>query len=99
LPPYGGTTTWTSTVAAYQQLPQPLKGLAENLWAVHNNAFDYTQIDPAKLKTRLGGTGNWATSRCGTTAPPSITPSPTSTTNPGVCTGQAGRRPSGERTQ
>ena len=49
LPPYGGTTTWASTVAAYQQLPQPLKELADNLWAVHNNAFDYAQIDPAKL--------------------------------------------------
>lgn len=49
LPAYGGTTTWASTVAAYQQLPQPLKDLAENLWAVHNNAFDYGQIDPAKL--------------------------------------------------
>jgi alpha-ketoglutarate-dependent sulfate ester dioxygenase len=49
LPPYGGTTTWASTVAAYQQLPQPLQELADNLWAVHNNAFDYAQIDPAKL--------------------------------------------------
>jgi alpha-ketoglutarate-dependent taurine dioxygenase len=26
-----------------------LKELAENLWAVHDNAFDYAQIDPAKL--------------------------------------------------
>ncbi len=49
LPAYGGTTTWASTVSAYQQLPQPLKELAENLWAVHNNAFDYGQIDPAKV--------------------------------------------------
>jgi alpha-ketoglutarate-dependent sulfate ester dioxygenase len=49
LPPYGGTTTWASTVAAYQQLPQPLQELADNLWAVHNNAFDYAQFDPAKL--------------------------------------------------
>ncbi len=49
LPSYGGTTTWASTVAAYRQLPQPLQGLAENLWAVHNNAFDYAQVDPAKL--------------------------------------------------
>ncbi|GAB2993670.1 TauD/TfdA dioxygenase family protein [Mycobacterium bourgelatii] len=49
LPSYGGTTTWASTVAAYQQLPQPLKVLAENLWAVHNNAFDYAQVDPAQL--------------------------------------------------
>ncbi|CAM2841363.1 taurine catabolism dioxygenase [Mycobacterium intermedium] len=49
LPSYGGTTTWASTVAAYQQLPQPLKVLAENLWAVHNNAFDYASVDPALL--------------------------------------------------
>lgn len=49
LPSYGGTTTWASTVAAYRQLPQPLQDLAESLWAVHNNAFDYAQVDPAKL--------------------------------------------------
>jgi alpha-ketoglutarate-dependent sulfate ester dioxygenase len=49
LPPYGGTTTWASTVSAYQQLPQPLQQLADGLWAMHNNAFDYAQIDPAKL--------------------------------------------------
>ncbi|SPM35642.1 Taurine dioxygenase, alpha-ketoglutarate-dependent [Mycobacterium rhizamassiliense] len=49
LPPYGGTTTWASTVAAYRQLPRPLQNLAEDLWAMHNNAFDYAQADPAKL--------------------------------------------------
>lgn len=49
LPAYGGTTTWASTVAAYRQLPQPLQNLAEDLWAVHNNAFDYAQVDPAKV--------------------------------------------------
>jgi alpha-ketoglutarate-dependent sulfate ester dioxygenase len=49
LPSYGGTTTWASTVAGYQQLPQPLQQLADSLWAMHNNAFDYAQIDPAKL--------------------------------------------------
>jgi alpha-ketoglutarate-dependent sulfate ester dioxygenase len=49
LPAYGGTTTWASTVAAYQQLPQPLQQLADGLWAMHNNAFDYGQADPAKL--------------------------------------------------
>lgn len=49
LPSYGGTTTWASTVAAYQQLPQPLQQLADNLWAMHNNEFDYAQVDPAKL--------------------------------------------------
>jgi alpha-ketoglutarate-dependent sulfate ester dioxygenase len=49
LPPYGGTTTWASTVSAYQQLPPSLQQLADGLWALHNNAFDYAQIDPAKL--------------------------------------------------
>jgi alpha-ketoglutarate-dependent sulfate ester dioxygenase len=49
LPAYGGSTTWASTVAAYQQLPQSLQQLADGLWAMHNNAFDYGQIDPAKL--------------------------------------------------
>lgn len=41
LPPYGGTTTWANTVAAYAALPAPLKKLADQLWAVHTNAFDY----------------------------------------------------------
>ena len=36
-------------MAAYQQLPQPLQQLAESLWAMHSNEFDYAQIDPAKL--------------------------------------------------
>jgi taurine dioxygenase len=41
LPEYGGTTTWASTEAAYDQLPPPLKALVENLWAVHSNDYDY----------------------------------------------------------
>jgi alpha-ketoglutarate-dependent sulfate ester dioxygenase len=49
LPAYGGTTTWASTVAAYRELPQPLQQLADSLWAMHSNEFDYAQIDPAKL--------------------------------------------------
>ncbi|WP_280492175.1 TauD/TfdA dioxygenase family protein [Nocardia asiatica] len=41
LPPYGGATTWASTVAAYESLPEPLKRLAESLRAVHTNVYDY----------------------------------------------------------
>jgi alpha-ketoglutarate-dependent taurine dioxygenase len=41
LPEYGGTTTWASTEAAYDQLPPPLRALVENLWAVHTNDYDY----------------------------------------------------------
>lgn len=41
LPEYGGTTTWASTEAAYDQLPPPLKALTENLRAIHTNDYDY----------------------------------------------------------
>nr|PZN20131.1 MAG: taurine catabolism dioxygenase [Mycolicibacterium hassiacum] len=46
LPEYGGTTVWANTETAYEQLPRPLQALAENLWAVHTNAYDYaTEAD------------------------------------------------------
>lgn len=41
LPDYGGTTTWASTEVAYDRLPEPLRALVENLWAVHTNQYDY----------------------------------------------------------
>lgn len=41
LPTYGGSTLWASTAAAYQALPEPLKHLTENLWALHSNRYDY----------------------------------------------------------
>ncbi|MFD3704410.1 TauD/TfdA dioxygenase family protein [Nocardia sp. NPDC058658] len=41
LPSYGGSTTWASTVAAYNSLPQPLERLAESLRARHSNRYDY----------------------------------------------------------
>ncbi|MEU4316564.1 TauD/TfdA family dioxygenase [Nocardia sp. NPDC024068] len=41
LPSYGGSTTWASTVAAYDSLPGPLRELAESLRAVHTNVYDY----------------------------------------------------------
>lgn len=43
LPEYGGTTSWASTEAAYDQLPAPLAALAENLWASHTNDYDYVK--------------------------------------------------------
>ncbi len=46
LPSYGGTTTWANTEAAYELLPAPLRALADNLWAVHTNDYDYaTDVD------------------------------------------------------
>jgi taurine dioxygenase len=44
IPPYGGATTWASTTAAYDQLPEPLKALVEKLWAVHSNEYDYAGV-------------------------------------------------------
>ncbi len=41
LPGYGGTTLWANTAAAYERLPEPLKRLVENLWALHTNRYDY----------------------------------------------------------
>lgn len=48
LPAYGGATTFASTVAAYEQLPKPLRALAEELWATHTNLYDYvSQKEPS----------------------------------------------------
>jgi taurine dioxygenase len=41
LPEYGGTTTWANTETAYELLPEPLRVLADSLWAVHTNVYDY----------------------------------------------------------
>ncbi|WP_375486968.1 TauD/TfdA dioxygenase family protein [uncultured Mycobacterium sp.] len=41
LPSYGGSTLWASTAAGYKDLPQPLKHLSEELWALHSNRSDY----------------------------------------------------------
>src|SRR6476620_7089544 len=43
LPEYGGTTAWANTETAYELLPQPLRALADNLWAVHTNVYDYAR--------------------------------------------------------
>ena len=43
IPPYGGTTNWANTAAAYEALPRPLKALVDELWAVHTNQFDYAR--------------------------------------------------------
>jgi alpha-ketoglutarate-dependent taurine dioxygenase len=46
VPPFGGDTVWANTVAAYEGLPPALKALAENLWAVHSNLYDYAAVKP-----------------------------------------------------
>ena len=41
IPPYGGDTVWANTAAAYADLPEPLKLLADSLRALHTNLYDY----------------------------------------------------------
>ncbi|MFF0491734.1 TauD/TfdA dioxygenase family protein [Nocardia sp. NPDC004068] len=51
LPSYGGSTTWASTVAAYNSLPEPLKRLAEGLRARHSNVYDYVSEEHDRART------------------------------------------------
>jgi alpha-ketoglutarate-dependent taurine dioxygenase len=48
IPPYGGSTVWANTAAAYDALPTSLRALVDGLWAVHSNEYDYvaTAEDP-----------------------------------------------------
>jgi alpha-ketoglutarate-dependent sulfate ester dioxygenase len=46
IPPVGGDTVWANTVAAYETLPPLLRGLADQLWALHSNVFDYAATRP-----------------------------------------------------
>ena len=46
IPDVGGDTVWANTAAAYDDLPQPLQTLAETLWAVHTNDYDYASRRP-----------------------------------------------------
>lgn len=43
IPPVGGDTVWANSVTAYQDLPEHLRNLADTLWAVHSNKYDYAE--------------------------------------------------------
>ena len=49
IPNYGGDTVWANTNAAYEDLPKELKQLAEELWAIHTNEFDYARVTLSHL--------------------------------------------------
>jgi taurine dioxygenase len=53
LPVTGGDTVWANTAAAYEHLPQPLRDLADTLWALHTNAYDYAATRPDAPAERL----------------------------------------------
>jgi alpha-ketoglutarate-dependent taurine dioxygenase len=56
LPPYGGETLITNSAAAYRSLPDPLRQLADTLWAEHTNDYDYAvpaeEIDEERAAQR-----------------------------------------------
>jgi len=53
LPSKGGDTVWANTAEAYRRLPEALRDLADKLWAVHTNAFDYAAVRPEATTERL----------------------------------------------
>jgi alpha-ketoglutarate-dependent taurine dioxygenase len=55
VPSYGGDTTWANTAAAYDDLSPELKELADKLWALHTNEYDYlaNKLTAAEAKQGL----------------------------------------------
>lgn len=53
IPEAGGDTQWANTAAAYDSLPEPLRVLADSLWAVHSNAYDYAALRPESSAERI----------------------------------------------
>jgi alpha-ketoglutarate-dependent sulfate ester dioxygenase len=43
-PEVGGDTVWANTATAYDDLPETLRHLADELWAVHSNDYDYAAV-------------------------------------------------------
>ena len=54
LPEVGGDTLWANTVAAYADLPDDLRQLADGLRAVHSNGHDYGRADVVALRANIG---------------------------------------------
>lgn len=42
-PEAGGDTLWANTAVAYLDLPEPLRVLADSLWAIHSNTYNHAQ--------------------------------------------------------
>jgi alpha-ketoglutarate-dependent sulfate ester dioxygenase len=56
IPPVGGDTVWANTVAAYATLPPLLRGLADQLWALHSNGYDYAHPNATPREVHYRGT-------------------------------------------
>ena len=49
----GGDTVWANTAEAYARLPDHLRELADKLWALHTNAYDYAAAKPAATRDQI----------------------------------------------
>jgi alpha-ketoglutarate-dependent sulfate ester dioxygenase len=54
VPASGGDTLWANTAAAYEELSPELKALADKLWALHTNEYDYQarRVTPSEQELR-----------------------------------------------
>jgi alpha-ketoglutarate-dependent sulfate ester dioxygenase len=52
VPPYGGETLIANEAAAYRDLPDSLRELADSLRAVHSNEYDYVKPTPRTERER-----------------------------------------------
>ena len=53
IPPYGGDTLFCNTASAYRDLPEYLRRLADRLWAVHSNVYDYGEASQNRTSETL----------------------------------------------
>ena len=53
IPASGGDTVWANTAAAYDDLSPELRALADKLWALHTNEYDYQAAKPNASKEDL----------------------------------------------
>ncbi len=58
LPPIGGDTLWANAASAYRRLPEPLRVLADNLWAIHATNFDFDGNFNDDYKARMKDYGS-----------------------------------------
>jgi alpha-ketoglutarate-dependent sulfate ester dioxygenase len=53
LPEAGGDTMWANTASAYQDLPEPLRAMADRLWAIHSNDTDFDADFAGEVRVRV----------------------------------------------
>ncbi len=57
VPRTGGDTIWANAAHAYELLPEPLRPLADTLWAIHATNFDFEGNFSEAYRARMGEYG------------------------------------------